>query len=373
MSPYEEKYVDVKFLGDLSGSVTVTVEEELQRWRLFSLALGFFLLLLAPDVSSWVPFYYSSSMAIGILLVVILLLFQGMKLLPTGRKNIFYLTIYGSVLGAGSFIVHQVSVFVNSILASFGVSEDMHNPVSVFILVFIVLAGAGLGYWLVRKYVISEEGGVDDGVAVFVKWAMRIVAITLIFQSTVDSLLAVAAVSLCAALCYMITSFISREEGYPSYSKSQKIWARFNGKTTAKKTRAEFLSRSPAKVSPRGTFWNGYGPKSSPALSDSPLKGSSTPSSTSSQKQKNQELYYSTFHKTPNRKKFSKKEWAEFTDESTRQAVTEWASSPEFADWVINNADRIKVLDEADESVDSSSDSTDENYLDSKLSRLFNW
>lgn len=53
---------------------------------------------------------------------------------------------------------------------------------SVFVLVFIVLAGAALGYWLVRKYVISEDGGVDVGVAQFVKWAMRIIAVTFIFQ-----------------------------------------------------------------------------------------------------------------------------------------------------------------------------------------------
>lgn len=47
-----------------------------QKWRLVCLALGFFLLLLAPIVSSWVPFYYSSSMAIGVFLVIIILLFQ---------------------------------------------------------------------------------------------------------------------------------------------------------------------------------------------------------------------------------------------------------------------------------------------------------
>lgn len=54
--------------------------------------------------------------------------------------------------------------------------------VSVFLLVGIVLAGAALGYWIVRKFVISEDGSVDDGVAQFVKWAMRVVAATLIFQ-----------------------------------------------------------------------------------------------------------------------------------------------------------------------------------------------
>ena len=109
MSPYEDRYVDVKFIGEISGSVVISVEEgepfspqnsirfsvtlcilclmlvlgfqyspsaDFQRWRLVCLALGFVLHLLAPVVSSWVPFYYSSSMAIGIFLVIIILLFQ---------------------------------------------------------------------------------------------------------------------------------------------------------------------------------------------------------------------------------------------------------------------------------------------------------
>lgn len=110
MSPYDDRYIDVKFLGEVSGSVTVAVEEGLpsplcplccietpnhfqyvyfdihltfygfctdfQQWRLACLALGFVLLLLAPIVSNWVPFYYSSSMLIGIFLVIIIILFQ---------------------------------------------------------------------------------------------------------------------------------------------------------------------------------------------------------------------------------------------------------------------------------------------------------
>lgn len=53
---------------------------EFQRWRLICLGFGIILLLVAPIVSSWVPFYYSSTMAIGILLVVIILLFQVWRL-----------------------------------------------------------------------------------------------------------------------------------------------------------------------------------------------------------------------------------------------------------------------------------------------------
>ncbi|XP_010542122.1 PREDICTED: uncharacterized protein LOC104815441, partial [Tarenaya hassleriana] len=137
---------------------------------------------MAPIVSSWLPFYYSSSMAVGVFLVILILLFQGMKLLPTGRKNFLYLTLYGSVLGAGSFILHQFSVMVNMILVNFGLSEDMYNPVAVLVFVGIVIAGAALGFWTVRKFVISADGGVDASVAQFVKWAMRTIATTFIFQ-----------------------------------------------------------------------------------------------------------------------------------------------------------------------------------------------
>lgn len=50
------------------------------------------------------------------------------------------------------------------------------------VLVGIVIAGAAFGFWTVRKFVISEDGGVDASVAQFVKWAMRSVAATFIFQ-----------------------------------------------------------------------------------------------------------------------------------------------------------------------------------------------
>ncbi|KAI7998675.1 hypothetical protein LOK49_LG10G01175 [Camellia lanceoleosa] len=207
VSPYGDRYVDVKFVGEISGPVTLTVEDEFQRWRLLCLAFGFVLLLLAPVVNSWVPFYYSSSMATGVLLVIIILLFQGMKLLPTSWKNVFYLTLYGSVVGAGSFLLHQFSTSVNSILVNFGLSEEMHNPVFVFVLLGIVLAGAVQGYWIVQKFVISEDGSVDVGIAQFVKWAMHVIAAAFIFQSTLDTHLAIGALVSCLAIYLFITLF----------------------------------------------------------------------------------------------------------------------------------------------------------------------
>ena len=77
-----------------------------------------------------------------------------------------------------------------------------------------------------------------------------------------------------------------------------------------------------------------------------------------------------------NRKKFTKKEWDDFTRESTRQAMAEWASSPEFADWMIDNADRIQLLpgESSDETTGSGSDSTNENVVGSRRQfSFFNW
>ena len=91
---------------------------------------------------------------------------------------------------------------------------------------------------------------------------------------------------------------------------------------------------------------------------------------------KNQPEYYSTFHSVRNRKKFTKKEWDDFTRESTQQAISEWASSPEFSNWMIENADRIQLLpsESSDETMASGSDSTDEIVAgSSRQFSFFNW
>jgi len=41
-------------------------------------------------------------------------------------------------LGVGSYIAHYFSTVVNSILVNFGLSEEMHYPVSHILLVFIL-------------------------------------------------------------------------------------------------------------------------------------------------------------------------------------------------------------------------------------------
>ncbi|PHT68725.1 hypothetical protein T459_28212 [Capsicum annuum] len=76
ISLYEDRILDVEIVGGVSGSITVTIEEDLQRWHLLFLAFGIMLLVMAPIVSSWVLFYYNSLMAIRVCFVIIVLLFQ---------------------------------------------------------------------------------------------------------------------------------------------------------------------------------------------------------------------------------------------------------------------------------------------------------
>ncbi|KAE8699228.1 anaphase-promoting complex subunit 6-like isoform X1 [Hibiscus syriacus] len=354
MSPYDDRFIDVKFIDDVSGSITVTVEEAIKRWRLVFLALGFVLFLLAPIVSKWVPFYYSSSMAIGIILVILILLFQGMKLLPTGRTNIFYLSIYVPVLGAGSFLLHQLSGLVNSILINFGLSEDMHNTVAIFVLVGIFLSGAALGYWMVRKFVISEDGIVDVGVAEFVKWAMRIIASAFIFQSTFDTWLAVVALASSSAICSFITSTRRKCHSHKPHSWDRSPWVHRSRQGMINQSRADFFNRAPRMYSDR-TVWNRHTPTTSVAWTRFPARGTAFQGGT------NDRDYYSTFHKTRNRNKFTKQEWEDFSRESTRDAMAELTATPEFTDWMIEHADRIKLLpcESSEESVGSKSCSSD--------------
>jgi hypothetical protein len=70
--------------------------------------------------------------------------------------------------------------------------------------------------------------------------------------------------------------------------------------------------------------------------------------------------YYSTFHKAPKQKKFTKKQREDFTRESTHQAVAQWGASPEVTNWIIKNVVRIQLLPSdysSEEMVESESDS----------------
>ncbi|CAN6937223.1 unnamed protein product [Brassica oleracea] len=354
MSPYDTQYIDLKYTGQSSASVTISVTEDFQQWRILCLVVGLLVIFAAPFVSSWLPFYYTSSMAVGVFLVVLIIIFQVMRLLPTGRKNVMYLAFYGSVVGAGSFILHQFSMMVDMILVNFGLSEDMYSPVAILVLVGIAITGAAFGFWTVRKFVVSKDGGVDASVAQFVKWAMRSVAATFIFQSTMDTPLAMGAFLSASLLGYLLSRTIHSRKSVAS----QRQWLVPAGKGRPMQGRAEFLSRPGG-----GGLWNSA--RTVPSSTGSPSNGLRNVMARSSFNRRipiERKDYYSTYHRTPNRKKLTKEEYEEVTRETTREAMAGLAASPGFSDWLIEHADRIKLLpDESyDDEMGSESDSTGE-------------
>jgi hypothetical protein len=68
-------------------------------------------------------------MTLGVLFVVLVLLYQGMKLLPTGRKSTMYLVLYGSMVGLGTVVLNYIGGFLATALQELGFGENMFNPV----------------------------------------------------------------------------------------------------------------------------------------------------------------------------------------------------------------------------------------------------
>ncbi|KAF3778808.1 hypothetical protein EJ110_NYTH31548 [Nymphaea thermarum] len=192
MSPYDYRLLDICMPPPFL-SLEVSTEEETKLFRLIFLVLGALLIILSPEMSKSVMFYYSNAMILGIVLVILIVLFQGMKLLPTGRKRSLMIFLYGSIVGLGTVILRYLSGLLHSVLSDIGLNEDIYNPVALFLLVCLVLAGAWLGFWGVRKLVLSEDGAVDASVSLFVRWAIRIFGAVMITQSSLDPLLATGA------------------------------------------------------------------------------------------------------------------------------------------------------------------------------------
>ncbi|TXG72242.1 hypothetical protein EZV62_000821 [Acer yangbiense] len=75
-----------------------------------------------------------------------------------------------------------------------------------------------------------------------------------------------------------------------------------------------------------------------------------------------QQIYLSTFHKTGPRRRFREQEWEDFTFESTQQALAQHFASPEFTAWMVEHAQQIKLFssDTSDtESTNGNLDSSD--------------
>ena len=52
----------------------------------------------------------------------------------------------------------------------------------IFLLLFIAIAGAWLGFWVVRKLILTEEGAIDTTISIFVAWSIRLLGAVMILQ-----------------------------------------------------------------------------------------------------------------------------------------------------------------------------------------------
>ncbi|XP_050291946.1 uncharacterized protein LOC126732919 isoform X3 [Quercus robur] len=342
MSPFDHRILDIRTAGSSLEPFEVSIEEEFFLYRIICLILGIVLMSLASPLSKSFVFYYGGAMSIGVILVILIILFQGMKLLPTGRRNSLAIFMYSSVVGLGSFLLRYLPGLLRTILTEIGISEDMYNPLAIFLLAFLVLTGAWMGFWAVRKLVLTEDGSIDISTSNFVAWSIRILAAVMILQSSADPLLAAEALIsgiMISSSLWRIFRFIRRL--YKNTVKSPK--------KNRRRSRVPYLSafedsrdkytykvqsdEDPIFLAPRTKNFTLASCKSAE-------RGFSR---TSPCQQSDSELYPSTFHTTPEKKIFSKAEWKNFTRHSTEKAMEELVSSPDFSKWLIGNAERITV------------------------------
>lgn len=326
MSPFELRFLDIRMTGSSKDTFQVSLHEDFYLYRVVFLVLGILLLALASFLSKSLVFFYGGAMAVGVLLVILMVLFQGMKLLPTGRKSSLAIFLYSSIVGVGSFILSYVPQLLRSILREIGVGEDMYNPLAIFLLLFLVIAGAWLGFWVVHKLVLAEDGSIDTGVSQFVAWSIRFLASALILQSSVDPLLCAE-----AWICGVLISSILRRLCRPKYVL--RFFKNLSQIDTSYLWESQDLYTSPIKGPyDSRTFKTNLNDTISPGF---PLK----PRSLLSEK----DTFYSTFHNTPERKKLSKDEWDKITKDTTKKAMEELVSSPDFSKWAVAHADRITL------------------------------
>ncbi|XP_057542094.1 uncharacterized protein LOC130820657 [Amaranthus tricolor] len=300
MSPFDNKILDIRMSRSSLQTLELTLQEDSSAYRIVFLTLGTMLITLAPIFSESLVFYYSSAMAVGIILVVLIVLFQGMKVLPTGRASSLAIFIYSCFIGVGAFFLSYLPSLFHTVLSEMGISEDMYIPLEIFLLLFIAIAGAWLGFWVVRKLILTEEGAIDTTISIFVAWSIRLLGAVMILQCTLDPLLAVEAL-----ISAVLISSVLRKVSRP------RLLHRLYGKL-----------RKSAIIIPQYSSGLSNGAPPPPTESDT---------------------FYSSYHNTPQRRKLSKEEWKSITKECTKKGLQELVSSPDFSRWAAAHAERITL------------------------------
>lgn len=348
MSPFDRKLLDIRMSGLSSNTIEVSLEQEFYLYRVVFLVLGVVMMMLATSLSKSLVFYYGSAMAVGVILMILMILFQGMRLLPTGRRNSLAIFLYSSIVGLGSFFLRFLPGLLRSVLVEIGINEDMYYPLAMFAAIFVVLAGAWLGFWVVRKLVLTEGGLIDVAVSHFVAWSVRIFSAVMILQSTLDPLLAIEAL-----ICGTIVSSILRRISRPRFLR--RLYKNLARKARKSHRISEILDASPSE-DPYNEYIQIESPESSkflwPRSKRFTLNKCSPPiqglSKTPPRQLTDSDTYFSTFHKTPDRVNLSKDEYEKLTRDCTKKALEELVSSPDFNKWAAANAERITLTPKSD-------------------------
>ncbi|CAI0430526.1 unnamed protein product [Linum tenue] len=335
MSPFDHKLLDIRMAGSSPESIEVHIEEEFFMYRIVFLVVGVVLLSVASPLSMSLAFYYSSAMAVGIILVILVVLFQ---------------LTYCYVLCRLVWVLFSCNTCQAYCTPSSWRWESVKTCIflylAIFMVAFIVLAGAWMGFWAVRKLVLAEDGSVDTSTSHFVAWSIRIIAAIMILQSSLDPLLATGAL-----LSGIIASSVLRR------TFQLKFWRRLY-KRLVKMVNSMSLESAVPDISPFRNSQDNYTYKKTSedctplwpwtkrfrrgSPSSAPIQGFGYKTIPQEHQLSDSDVFLSTYC-TPEGKKFSKEEWKKLTEESTQKAVKDLVASPDFSRWVASNADRISV------------------------------
>ncbi|KAG4987722.1 hypothetical protein JHK85_030705 [Glycine max] len=202
-------------------------------------------------------------------------------------------------------------------------------------------AGAWLGFWVVHKLVLTEDGSVDISTAQFVAWAVRILAAVMILQSSMDPLL--------GTLALLCGSFVSLLKKMHRLRFLRHLRRRLFKSPKKNRRRSQVPDSSPFDDSRDELMYKMQSKEDSPLFRPqlrgptlSPCKSPVT-GFTRTPPKSQEALYPSIIHNTPERKRYSAAEWDAFTKKSTETALEELVASPDFGKWLSTNADRISV------------------------------
>ncbi|CAH2076512.1 unnamed protein product [Thlaspi arvense] len=211
MSPFDHILLDVRVANSSSNAtLQVSTLEGSFMYRISFLILGTVLMTWASTLSTSLAFYCVCCFAAGLLLVFLLLLFQGLKRLPT-RPSCSALFLYASLLGLTYVSLPYIPGLVQDFQTMLGFLDITFSR-------YLQLAGLMFGFWALNsQLLLAPDDTIDISTSVFISWCTRILAAVLILQSSGDALLgggAVAFVIVISPLLRKITALIFPPRDY---------------------------------------------------------------------------------------------------------------------------------------------------------------